>query len=385
MSRPATPAPQDAARAAPFSWAPHGPARAEARHAPAIERQRYVVCVPIGGLNDRLVQIAKCWDYALRWNRTLIVEGERGHGLRMDFWKIFDPGPPDGRPGRPRIDMAPDLAALGALSIHPESPDGRVIPKPNQTIRRSFGREVRMARADTGAPLTFDFRQDHDAEVLLHMQFGEGTQSHDLLRHLVLRDSVRDEIAARLAHLPDSYIALHIRNTDMRSDYRAFLRRHAAGFAGQDLLVCSDDANAIAHVQETLGRTRVFVTRSQASSDGTALHQRPWEGAASQDAKVLDALTDLIALGRATRLHAPASVTPLGSKWQNRPVVRAYHRVRLRLGYPSAALRVRSGFSTLAMFLTQNPDVCASLMGHAPHAAGPRPARTETSTRDGHA
>jgi hypothetical protein len=53
------------------------------------QTERYLLCRPHGGLNDTLCQIEKCWKYALKSDRVLIID-TRNSGLHADFSEYFE-------------------------------------------------------------------------------------------------------------------------------------------------------------------------------------------------------------------------------------------------------------------------------------------------------
>ena len=64
---------------------------------------------------------------------------------------------------------------------------------------------------------------------------------HAALRKLRLVPEVAQEIAGALAALGEDYDAVHIRNTDVRTDYLSAFREMFPQVQGRKLLVCSDD------------------------------------------------------------------------------------------------------------------------------------------------
>ena len=46
-----------------------------------VKNKKYILCRPVGGLNDIFCQIEKCWQYAEKYNRILIVDTDKSQGL----------------------------------------------------------------------------------------------------------------------------------------------------------------------------------------------------------------------------------------------------------------------------------------------------------------
>jgi hypothetical protein len=51
---------------------------------------KYLLCIPHGGMNDTLCQIELCWLYALKYGRQLIINTQKS-GLMGDFSDYFEP------------------------------------------------------------------------------------------------------------------------------------------------------------------------------------------------------------------------------------------------------------------------------------------------------
>lgn len=50
---------------------------------------KYLLCIPHGGMNDTLCQIEFCWQYALKYSRRLIINTQKS-GLMGDFSDFFE-------------------------------------------------------------------------------------------------------------------------------------------------------------------------------------------------------------------------------------------------------------------------------------------------------
>jgi hypothetical protein len=110
------------------------------------------------------------------------------------------------------------------------------------------------------APVTFDFRFDYPHTLLVHEQCGGGTLSWDLLDKLALSPSILPYVTERLSALPPEYLGVHVRNTDLKTDYEAFFRSIYQSTIDRTVLVCSDDPNVITAATKLLDRSEIVTT-----------------------------------------------------------------------------------------------------------------------------
>lgn len=285
------------------------------------ENQRFVLCRPRGGLNDTLCQISKCWQYASRFERILIVD-TRDSGLRDDFSKFFEPR----ENLRTKIFTASDdiFRFLNQHACFPSEMRGKF----HLTNISLYTPSNYVLRSDQSVHLTFDFSQDYEQAVIFHEQCGGGRHSFELLDHLYISPTIRPAILDRIQHLPRRYCAIHVRNTDLQTDYKALFSRILPEIHTRQLLVCSDDAAVITYARSFFGSLEILQSSDIPDTQGKPLHL--FGGPKNHS---IDALVDLIALGNSEKLFFSSSTR----------------------GYPS-------GFSNLASLLSQNKHVIQDLL-----------------------
>ena len=260
---------------------------------------RVLLCVPRGGLNDTLCQIEKCWRYAAQFDRQLIIDTRRS-GLMGQFSDYFSILEKDTQVLNTLEHH--HLTLLGARDCFPTELRGRLT---TYTTTPTQG-EAKTTYCDreSGAPVTFDFSADYPQDVLIHEQSGGGELSFSLLSKLVLADGVLPTIHERLSALPRDYLGVHIRNTDLKTDYETFFREIYPSTIEKTVLVCSDDPNVITCARRLLDRSEVITTGGVQISlnalNGLPLH-RSIKLLSDRDkrAQTLNLLVDLIALGLA--------------------------------------------------------------------------------------
>ena len=290
---------------------------------------RSLFCRPRGGITDTLAQIAKCYHYAARYHRTLIIDTTYS-GLQDDFGTYLELSQTAGALKAVTVIDHALMRRVGRLSLAPScltrTPLARYAERKGYRWARwlpSWASEQRTERLsyktrwrDDGyfekwsfKKLTFDFNQDHPEQLLLHHQGGTLTdppQMVALLTQLSFTPAVQAELVARISPLvKEPYHALHIRHTDYRSDFIPLCKEIATLRPVRRILLCTDSSDAFDQAAALLQPHTVLSTQSARSLDGTPIHshQRALSGQQRYHAN-LDAFTDLIAISLAQEIDA---------------------------------------------------------------------------------
>ena len=287
------------------------------------KKPRYLLCRPQGGFNDTLCQIEKCWRYAAKYRRTLLVDTTRS-GLLDDFSNYFAP-----RKERAHIKLTLDadmLAALNAMDTRPDAIAGRIDSYDVDwcpDIANFLDKETRQQ-------LAFDRERNHPETLLVHHQCGGGRKSVNCLARLKLTRSVAEEVERRLANLESPYLALHVRYTDMQTAYEDYFESISEDVKGKTLLVCSDNVACVDHAKRYFTESDIVTVSSIPDTGGRPLH---YNSALDRYATNVDALVDLLAMA--------------GSK---------------TVLFAKTARGTKSGFSGLARHLNRRPNIVRHLL-----------------------
>lgn len=286
-----------------------------------MENEKFLLCRTRGGLNDTFCQIKKCWDYADKFNRTLVIDSiYTNTGLRDDFSKYFEVKSPedhfliyDKHGGYMQEEFFPDF-------IKKIIDNYQLVFDP---INRCY-LEKKSRRL-----LSFDFSKDYEEGLLVHDQAGGGTASIDCLRRLKLAPAIKNRIMESIELLKKPYIGVHIRNTDLETDYEYFFRAIKKDLEEKNVLICSDDIKCIRYAKKYFKNSYVMQVSNIPDMKGRPLHRLnkldPYECN-------LSSLTDLCALARSEKV---------------------LYTTHSQGGY--------SGFSKLACMLNDNGDVLDGL------------------------
>ena len=295
-------------------------------------KRRILLCRPQGGLNDVLCQIEKCWDYAERFERRLIIDTSR----RKLIGAVFDLLSLKDSPSNVEMGIPPGFGSVvESLSVLPAGlTNGLLTDKPRW-------RGGKFVCGESDEAITFDFSRDHEEDLLVHHQAGGGVASHRAItRFQVSRQNV-ELILGRMPQLPQDYDSLHIRATDYQTDYLAFLLRLARKKTDLPLVVCSDSNEVLDSAKNVVPR-RPIITFDDHPIDGSLpLHR---DSTNYSDSLLKEAgqrlLAEMLTLTGARTFH--------------------YGPVFVRSGTEPTRF---SGFSRLLAFITTHPQVRRDFFG----------------------
>ncbi|MEM9027062.1 MAG: nodulation protein NodZ [Pseudomonadota bacterium] len=288
---------------------------------------RFVLCRPRGGLNDTLCQLAACWLYAEKFERTLVIDTTTSWMKRPlhTYFRIT-------HSACPVIGELDDetLSKLNTLSCYPREVAG-VLDEYIPVCRGAEG----VFDKKTDVQLTFDFTRDYQEDVVLHERYGGGALSLDCLTRIAFQPDISKHVMSRVDQLPRNRVGVHVRHTDIQTDYMSFFDRVKSMAGDDELLICSDNYSVVGAARDVLGEHRVVCSSIPPNLGGEAIHQFQDITHSDKHQLNLDMLTDLFALSLCSKLHI-ARLTSGGV----------------------------SGFSRLAWMLHMNPKVRNQVIGN---------------------
>jgi hypothetical protein len=268
--------------------------------------QRLLLCRPQGGLNDMLCQIERCCRYAERYNRTVVVETDcrSTQTFKDSLSKYFV-----SRQARLVLDAGEIRSLIDTVDVYPQFLSGRV----SQYEARWSVPQAELIDVETGLPLSFDFNRDYSERLLVHHQGGGGGLSLGVLTRMRLHDNVVDMLLARLRVTGPVYSGIHIRNTDLRTNYQQPIQQWTKNFTGQ-IFLATDNRETLADCQRILGEHRVHSFARLPAEAGRPLHFT--DEFADRFRSNADSILDLVMLGLARDFRAfGVEPNPIGTKY----------------------------------------------------------------------
>jgi len=212
--------------------------------------------------------------------------------MRDDFLKYMRI---EDRQNTPVISLAELPVDVDTLSTVPECVQGRV----NQYCPE-FKPGGECIDTESGCTLNFDMKKQYSADLLVQERAGGGINSYWLLQHLRPTTLLRETLRERLAGLPKGYVSLHIRNTDLQTDYKNFATSIAWALRGRDVLVGTDSGE----VQSQLPELDIGARAFHFLTDLDPTHKdRLHDAGTTNEVSNLEMLSDFFALALGDRLY----------------------------------------------------------------------------------
>lgn len=177
---------------------------------------KYILCRPEGGLNDTLTQIEAACLYGYKTQRIIVVDTAHPSSkhFRDDFSYYFTSIDPN-----LYLNVDQFSTAFDNTTVYPAFLSGRVSNYDIEIVPNNpLWLETRFK-----LPIVVDYGRDYSETLVVHQHFGGGSISLDTLRRLRLKSWLVDALHDRLQRIGDSYSAIHIRNSDIQTDYESVI------------------------------------------------------------------------------------------------------------------------------------------------------------------
>jgi hypothetical protein len=208
---------------------------------------KLVLCRPVDGLNDSLCQIERAYRYARRFNRLCVVETNYKSSLNfMDGLHRYFVS----RADRLVLDSTKYSQSFDQMTVAPSFIQGRVN---SYDVISDESYVEKLSRQ----PILFDESGDYEEELLVHHHLGHGDNSIFTLMKLRLQDFLCARLVERLRTINGPYVAIHIRNTDYKTDFFPELRALPLPDTTK-IFVAADNGETVKQVREYLRRHEVF-------------------------------------------------------------------------------------------------------------------------------
>jgi hypothetical protein len=269
---------------------------------------KYVICRLHGGMNDSLDVVEQCWRYAERYDRRLLVDMKHSAFCKS----LADYFVPLNKSGVDFSYRYRTFSRLDYLTCEPRLAQHRINRykvriKLHETISELEWRMPVEVNSDT--EVGFDFSNNHEAKILICESYRIGSDADSFLKRVLLNSEVADEINETLRTFCSSpYVGIHIRNTDLQSDFLGLFKRLRPELEGKRILICSDDHKVKLEATKAFPKSEVFSTSEIPALNGKP-YQRPFLNTLAGERKlVIDSLTDLFSLTFASDFHSASIV-----------------------------------------------------------------------------
>ena len=170
---------------------------------------------------------------------------------------------------------------------------------------------------------------------------GGGEESIETLSILKLKNEIINKINLKINFMGVDYDAIHIRNTDYKSEYATFLEQVKLKTLGRKIFLCTDNPDVIRVAKETMDQTEIVLIEKYFPRSKTNSSPTHFQWGLSKEAIHLNniiMLADLIGMAKSENLFYPNLSENI-------------HQAKF------------SGFSLLAENLKSRPALVDQLMG----------------------
>ena len=252
---------------------------------------RYLLCRPVGGLNDTLNEIYKCYEYARIHKRTLLIDTEYDNYI-SSFDKYFFFFETD-------VPVIYNTLKIKTILLNEQKKDATtVFPPILKGVLTRYRRRYDGRIHYNDIPLKLDFTQPHDEDIVVHHSTGSMRDGIKLLDNLVLTSVVLENFKKRYAQLPQPYTAIHIRNTDIKTDYIEFAATNADSLKGP-VFVATDSKEVLDYFR-TLPSIQVYSFVETLDDENRPIHSLHNKN--DKHRVMIDTLCDLVILALSSKL-----------------------------------------------------------------------------------
>lgn len=204
---------------------------------------RYLICFPQGGINDMWSRIQMCISYCLHQNRMLVLDTTK-NWFRHD-WRTYFAIPHDIVYQGHTSDF---ITHLLTKDVYPPELRNRTYESLPDAVWIRHGR-MEMDGIMVSTSLLVPYAQ----EVVVYADCGSSLHINSMLSMLTFSDELKLEYQRRRSLLPPQYLAVHIRNTDHKSDLDTFLAKHDSLFRKHDIFVATDHHDSLIRMKTLYG------------------------------------------------------------------------------------------------------------------------------------
>ena len=244
----------------------------------------YLVCYPTGGLADTLQIIALGIVLAAQTGRELVISKKASqiHGNHIDA--LFD------FRSHESITVEDRMSAKTAPKL--SKPDAR-----NQLGLEPGGGKNHLSKALGQLKLL-------RRERTVHLWGGVGVvKAVEVFSYLPVHDSIVRDFRRSLDRLGDEFAAVHIRNTDYRTDYKSVLEKVARLEPHRSIFLATDSPIVRDWARSRFGSRLIGLERA-GFMDESPLHKVRTVGSKIDSEQLArEAFLDLLILGSAVRLY----------------------------------------------------------------------------------
>lgn len=250
--------------------------------------KKYLYCRPFGGLNDTLCQISRCLRFARKESRILIIDTQISvFQENIDYY--FDILTDDVI--TKDVFFSEHYERVKNLSTNARVWLNRIILAPNVRTHLQY------------------FQDQSDLDVLIiHECSGGGRIYDEIFTALRLKSEIKALIPKNFL-LGKSYSALHVRNSDYKSDFKSTINRSIRD-SKYDYLYIATDSQQVTNYIKLHDIATISAINVLHKDQSRYTHHEEFQESLEKKQDIIDMLEELIILTQATEIFTSAIVKP---------------------------------------------------------------------------
>jgi len=200
--------------------------------------EKWIICKPRGGMIDTFSLIVMCLKHAVKFNRTLVIDTRKSLHFKDGFFKYFSSKNSKIFEG----DTDEIYKHINHLSFYPKE------------LTLDFLEFDPYVNKQENIDL--DKNYSEDVVIYGHVNSNLDRDIFYFFRNFDVNPIILDLYKKRLSLLPENYTAVHVRNSDYKSDVPLFIHEHKDIIKNDNIFLATDDTQSIQLFKEHF--TNVF-------------------------------------------------------------------------------------------------------------------------------
>lgn len=250
----------------------------------------------MGGINDMFTRIVLSCEYALKTNRFLMIDTYTTE-FNSAFFHYFNPKITNYKDFR-----LINLEYINQISTYPNFIQGRV----NSYVAEHECDGSRFYRDTlTKEVMKVDLSLNYPEDLLVYHACGGGVHSARFFDYFTLKNKLINQLAKRLKSIDGEFIGIHIRNTDIKTEYFDEMFTILSLSAGTKIFISTDSLTSKLQVEAAanLYGCKVFSFTKKLSKNDLPIHRNVSLNENDVKSRNVDAILDLLTLVLASKLY----------------------------------------------------------------------------------
>jgi len=256
-----------------------------------METKKYMICYPGGGVVDMFSVITNCLLYAIAHNRILVIDTRRIEWFRESIHEFIN----FRHANVFKEDLDTLLESLNNETTFPHEVKGHLL-----TFQATFNQELNCNLFNNSINTKLDLTKDYEETVIVFSNRA-WNRDYTIIGCVQFKEPVLKVYKERRAKLPDTYVGVHIRNTDYPSDVPQFIAEHES-ILKERFFLASDNRQTIEDMKQRFGDNVITFSHIANNPSGKGLHYSVERNPEEHRQFIIDSYVDLLLLASAEKV-----------------------------------------------------------------------------------